>query len=159
MVEEKDCEPMTDPDEIREQMRRIRRGIGADVQGAVQSAQELKQLTDWRYYVRKHPWLCVGSAFAIGFLAAPKRSKLGRQELDKLLAQVREANLGALGVTPSMTRSLMMKALGIAGPIAARAAANFIASHLAPTPPPPAAADEPDDEPRDPSFEQVSKPR
>jgi len=139
---------MADADDIREQMKNIRRGMGAEVKGLVQGAQ---QLSDWRYHVRKHPWACVGSAFLLGLFAAPKRRAAGRAELEKLMAQFHESN-PAGSAQPS--HGLLMKVLGIAGPIAARGAAQFVANRFGGAKQAPS-----EDDPRDTTFEQVSKPR
>jgi hypothetical protein len=98
--------------------------MGADLKHIVHSAQ---QLSDWRYYVRKFPWLCVGSAFALGLLIAPNRRKAGSVEWEKLAAQVQKARLADLGVTGSVGQGLARKLLAVAGPIAARTAVNFLA--------------------------------
>ena len=120
-------------DKIRQQMRDIRRDMGADVKDIVHSAQ---QLSDWRYYVRKYPWLCVGSAFAIGLLAAPHRRKALSAEWEKLASQLRQAHLGDLGGSRTFSQGLVGKLLAVAGPIAVRGAANFLASRLGAGPPP-----------------------
>ncbi len=146
-------------DEIRRQMRDIRRDVGADVDGIVHSAHEL---SDWRYYVRRFPWLAVGSAFAVGMLAAPKPRRL-LQQLDKregvdfkhLLSKWRKpempempaaAPLAALGAS-----GLAMKLLGVLGPIAARSAASMILSRIG-------GHSSPDEEDLS-HFQQVGKPR
>lgn len=33
-----------------------------------------KRMTDWRYYVRTYPWLCMGGAAMIGYFAVPRRA-------------------------------------------------------------------------------------
>ena len=32
-----------------------------------------RQLTDWRYYVKRYPWACVGIMAAVGYLIVPRR--------------------------------------------------------------------------------------
>jgi len=34
-----------------------------------------QSLTDWRYYVRRYPWVALAAAGVVGFLAVPKRAK------------------------------------------------------------------------------------
>jgi hypothetical protein len=55
---------------IQAQMRSVRCEVGADVQGIVENA---RVLTDWHYYVRTYPWICIGAAAAVGYLVIPTR--------------------------------------------------------------------------------------
>ena len=63
----------TSAESIRDQMRQVRRELGEDVDGIVDNAQVL---TDWRYYVRTYPWVCLGAAAAVGFLVVPSRPRI-----------------------------------------------------------------------------------
>jgi hypothetical protein len=124
---------MSDSSEkIRRQMRDIRRGMGVEMQDLVQSAQ---QLSDWRYYVRKFPWICVGSAFVAGVLLSPKSRKFSaaagqKADWDKLIAQLKQTNLGAEMHGSPLTNGLLGRALALAAPILARSATNYIATHM-----------------------------
>ena len=62
----------SESDRLRLQMARIRSELTEDVGEVVEQA---KELTDWHLFVKRHPWLCVGSAAAIGFLLVPPRPK------------------------------------------------------------------------------------
>jgi hypothetical protein len=55
---------------LQAQMRQVRSEMGTDVQEIVDSA---RVLTDWQYYVRTYPWLCLGAAAALGYLVIPTR--------------------------------------------------------------------------------------
>ncbi len=147
-------------DEIRRQMRDIRRDVGADVDGIVDSAHEL---SDWRYYVKRYPWLCVGSAFAVGLLAAPRRRELLKQV--KQVQPSKRFDIKKLAAAWSPGRSavptaavsapgggLAMKLITVLGPIAARSAASFIAHRLGGGATPADGGDRS-------SFEHASKPR
>lgn len=57
-------------EEVQQQMRQVRCELGDDVQEFVDSA---RTLTDWHYYVRSYPWLCLGAAAAVGYLVIPTR--------------------------------------------------------------------------------------
>src|SRR5688500_1134350 len=80
---------------IRTQMRQVRRELGEDVEGLVDNAQVL---TDWRYYVRTYPWLCVGAAAAVGFLIVPSRPQVVRPD-PALMAELARAR--KVVVTPN----------------------------------------------------------
>lgn len=60
----------SDPEELRNQMARIRAGARWK---AVQIKRETKQLTDWKYYVKSYPWLVAGGAILLGYLLVPQR--------------------------------------------------------------------------------------
>ena len=48
-----------DVETIRREMQKVRRDVGEDVNGIIRSAQEI---ADWRSYLRKYPWVCLGAA-------------------------------------------------------------------------------------------------
>jgi hypothetical protein len=139
----------SDPaDRIRQQMRIIRREMGADVKDIVLSAQ---QLSDWRYYVRKYPWLCVGAAFGLGLFLAPNRRKAA--SIEKLAAHMQNARLAGFSATGAPSQGLVQKALAMAGPFVARSALSFIASRFGERPR--SGGEEEHDQP----FEPMGKPR
>ncbi len=111
---------------IRRQMHSVRKDVGDDVKDIVHGAQ---QLSDWRYYVRRHPWMCVGSAFALGFLATPARRKLLNGDMETLLSQLRASGLAgaATAAGPLAGGGLAGKLLAVAGPILLRSAASLVA--------------------------------
>jgi hypothetical protein len=50
--------------------------IRCDLAGNVgHLSDDAKTLTDYRYYVRQHPWLTLGAAATAGFLAIPRKAK------------------------------------------------------------------------------------
>lgn len=59
--------------EIRERMRFIRNGLPAHM---YQARAEVRQLTDWKYHARRHPWMTFGLVAAAAYAAVPvKRPK------------------------------------------------------------------------------------
>lgn len=58
-------------DEIRERMALIRVNIE---EHSVEVKAQTEALSDWRYYVRRYPWLSVGSAAVLGYSIVPRRS-------------------------------------------------------------------------------------
>lgn len=122
-----------DAERIRREMQNVRQEMGADVKGIVHGAQ---QLTDWHYYVRKHPWACLTGAFALGFLVAPGRAKAlaGNLDLDRLVAHMKQQGVavgGASAAASLLPGGLVGRILATAGPLVARAAINAVAQRLA----------------------------
>ena len=117
-----------DADRIREQMRRIRQDLGVEVKDIVRGA---KELSDWRCYVRKYPWVCVGGAFALGFLAMPGRKRPLDADTQKLVEQLKTCGLtAATRAMPLMPGGLTGKLLSIAGPILVRNVSQLIAQQF-----------------------------
>lgn len=66
---------MSDSEErerIHNEMARLRDELHDDVE---QVTRGTRMMADWRFYVRRYPWACVGAAVAVGFLVVPKRSE------------------------------------------------------------------------------------
>jgi hypothetical protein len=63
---------MTDShvEQIAQEMRTVRDELRDDVQSVVGRA---RTLSDWRHYVRSHPWLFIAAGVAVGFLLVPSR--------------------------------------------------------------------------------------
>ena len=57
---------------ILERMAEVRYDLDVDVQEIVEGARDLSQ---WRSYVRAHPWWCLGGALALGYLVVPRRNQ------------------------------------------------------------------------------------
>ncbi|NNB90345.1 DUF3618 domain-containing protein [Corallococcus exiguus] len=55
---------------LREEIERTR----ADLATSVSALRvEVAEVTDWRQWVRKHPYACVGTAFLVGYLVGSRR--------------------------------------------------------------------------------------
>lgn len=132
-----------DAERIRQEMQNVRQDMGAGVQDVVQGA---RQLSDWRYYVRKHPWVCVGSAFALGFLATPARRRILSGNLD-VASLVQQLKGGVATGAPMLPGGVAGRILAFVGPIILQNAAAFVAQRFAPHDPSPAA------EPADPTVD------
>ncbi|QDT01106.1 hypothetical protein [Adhaeretor mobilis] len=59
----------TNADELRERMSTLRRELHADFE---QVGQQVRDRTDWRYYVRRYPWLVAGAATVVGYALVPR---------------------------------------------------------------------------------------
>ena len=69
MIATKNDSPLDDT--IRARMQGIRGEIDQNLRDVSASA---RSMVDWKHYVKAHPWACLGTAAALGFLVAPKRS-------------------------------------------------------------------------------------
>jgi hypothetical protein len=77
-------------EEIQERMHDLRGQLDSDLEQIVDTA---KELTDWRTYVRRYPWACVGVAVAIGYLVVPPRMELESPDVDTLLKLAKKNKL------------------------------------------------------------------
>ena len=62
--------------EIRERMATVRQQIH---DRSDQVVTQTKELSDWRFYVRRHPWASVTAAAVIGYAIVPGRPKTGEE--------------------------------------------------------------------------------
>ena len=65
---------MNDPppaESVRARMQQLRCEIDGDMEDMAASA---RSMVDWKHYVKTYPWVCLGTAAALGFLIVPKRS-------------------------------------------------------------------------------------
>lgn len=114
-------------DEIRAQMRVIRRDLRANVQGIVDNAS---QMFDWKNYVRSFPWVAVGGAAIIGFMLVPRRRVVTahipqktQESLEKLTHEIHAAVAPA---RPPVASSLMATLLPVVGGIAFRVGTSYL---------------------------------
>jgi ElaB/YqjD/DUF883 family membrane-anchored ribosome-binding protein len=67
-------------EEILQRMTVIRLRIDEQADELV---AQVNALSDWRSYVRRHPWLSVSAAAAIGFVIVPSRAKPGAEDVTR----------------------------------------------------------------------------
>ncbi len=103
-------------DDIVRRMQLVRRDVGDDVKGIVETA---RTLSDWRYHVKHHPWILLGGAIALGFLVAPKRRKIPGDEAKELAALLKKYNVGVTSPT-SAGKGFAASMLSIAAPFVMR---------------------------------------
>ncbi len=116
----------TQADEIRHEMQQVRAELRGNVQEIVSSA---KEIVDWQYYARKHPWLTVGAAAFVGYLLVPARSTIIRPDAEAMreLAKNQQQLVKLEQSTKSRT-SLVGALFGMLASSAAQAALA-VASH------------------------------
>ena len=81
-------------DDIPKQMQQIRRELVDDVEALADHARDL---TDWRHYVKSHPWLCLGAAAALGYFVVPRGIRVVHPDAATLseLVQATKAEMDA----------------------------------------------------------------
>lgn len=72
---------VSEVEQVRRQMARIRCELDENVEQVVESA---RQIADWRYYVRAYPWAAVGAAFAAGYFVVPRRVQIVSPDADEI---------------------------------------------------------------------------
>lgn len=122
-----------DAENIRRQMQNVRQELGSDVKDIVHGA---RQLADWRYHVRSHPWACVAGAFALGFLVTPARKAMASARdvnLDQLISHLKNQGVDVTGgrTGPFTPSSLLGRVATAAAPLVARTVMNVVAQRLA----------------------------
>ena len=117
-------------DDICQRMESVRRTAGEEVETIVQSA---KTLSDWRYYVKNHPFLLAGAAAGLGFFLVPKKKSTQPpvpEDAKELIELLKKHHVN--GVTVEGPPSGLLKTIaGIATPLLIRTALNFAQSRLA----------------------------
>lgn len=115
---------MNDPplaDEVRARMKRIRRDID---QGMQDIDQDMQNMVDWKQYVRKYPWVCLGAATALGFLLVRKRST-AKRILGRFTELVKTSH-PVITLAPTATRRLVDGLLATVSDIAIREATAYV---------------------------------
>jgi len=120
-----DLQPLT-ADQIREQMRQIRRDLRANVEEIVVGAS---QMFDWKSYVRSFPWTTVATAAILGYLLVPRRREAvatpreTKESLDKLTQEVKAA---VTPPPPPPSPGLIGAVLPVLGGIALRVGTSYL---------------------------------
>lgn len=58
-----------------ETMQARMKGIRGDIdQGLEDVSAGARSMVDWKHYVKTYPWVCMGTAAALGYFIVPKRS-------------------------------------------------------------------------------------
>jgi hypothetical protein len=125
--------PMTSMDisDIQRRMAEIRHDMHQEVQGAVKGAQSL---TDWRSFVKSHPWLSISVASIVGYLVVP-----ARRSMSPTIVSVGHPSQELLTATVAPDRKQQSKLTGwsifgtafsLLAPIAVRGAQSYALGYL-----------------------------
>lgn len=116
---------------IQDQMEAIRGQLNQSVDTALTSA---RRATEWRNYVRKYPWACLGVAAAIGYVVVPRRLEVRQPDVDTLLKLAERKKL-VLQANPPETkqRGMGQELSRLAAKLAMRAAMGYLGRQLGKT--------------------------
>jgi hypothetical protein len=102
-------------EEIQARMREVRSNVDAEVERFVEAAREM---TDWRHYVRKLPWLCVGAAVAVGYLCVRPKKTRPSPDTREHVESASQPRFAAVPDQPAKrTESFALSLIRIAAPI------------------------------------------
>ncbi len=115
--------------EIQRRMEAVRCHLIDDADHVADSA---RQMVDWREYVRRYPWISVGVAAAVGYLAVPRRVEIISPDIDTLLDLAKKNKLVVEANPPPRKREgLLDMLLTIAGNAAVRGAISYLGQQTA----------------------------
>ncbi len=118
-----------DAESLQREMARVRDVLVDEVEGIVTNAREL---SDWRYYVRRHPWACVGAAAAVGFLAVPRRLQVVTPDAESLAKLAKQNRLVVTPrVEPQKSGGLTASLLTLGANMLFRSAIAFVGQQMA----------------------------
>jgi len=103
-------------------MQQIRNDIDQGVEEMVENA---RSMVDWKHYVRTYPWLCLGTAFALGYLIVPKRSAAIHQN-EMTWAELQRAGQTVMKPAPAVLHGLVDALLATAVNLAFRQATVYV---------------------------------
>jgi hypothetical protein len=101
-------------EDIQAQMRQMRCELGEGMDDLVENA---RVMADWRYYVHRYPWACVGAAAVAGFLLVPTRTQVIRPDPAALAEELARRHLvmPADGEAPTAKHGVIAALAAMAG--------------------------------------------
>jgi hypothetical protein len=113
---------------IQAHMAQIRKDVDQAVGEIAVQVQDMKQqLADWRYYVRRYPWIVAAGAAAVGYLIVPTRASRTYQADPESLAALSRGNRLTIQQKPSALRTLSRMGLEHLSSLALRSATAYMA--------------------------------
>ena len=109
--------------EIRRQMDHIRRDMRVEMDDIVQNA---RVLSDWRFYVRSYPWVCLAAAAGLGYMVVPRRLEVVSPDATTLEQLAKKHRLVVKPDTePQEKKSMVNKLVTFAASMALRGALAY----------------------------------
>lgn len=115
---------------IQRQMRAVREDLRDDMRELVVSAREM---TDWSIYVKAYPWLCIGAAFALGFVIVPSRSVIVKPDAEGLIELAKRNKLVVKmheSPQPKKRGGLLNELLGLAAATLLQSGVKVVTSQI-----------------------------
>jgi len=111
-------------DAIKRQMLQIRTDLPYRVDYAREEVNErFKQLTDWKYHMRTHPWPILTGALVLGYMLVPSKN-----DPEKVVVH-RQGDPDSM--SPPAKKGLLSGVVGAVATIALKRATTLAADHLA----------------------------
>jgi len=112
---------------IRQQMQAVRRVLDDDVQ---QITEQARVMSDWRHYVKTYPWMCLGTALAVGYFVVPKRMIVrGVQPDSQTLAELAKQSHLMATANSASRNSMRNKLLSFVGKQVAGIVLSYVGQH------------------------------
>lgn len=111
---------------IQQRMEQVRGDLDEDVQEIVAGVREMGQ---WRSYVRSYPWVCLGAALAVGYLIVPRRA-FGIQPDAQTVAEPANHSRAPAISQLSPRRNARGILLAFVGSLVMRGVASYVGQHV-----------------------------
>lgn len=128
---------------ILQRMEAVRGDLDTAVQGIVEGVRDMG---DWRSYVRTYPWICLGTVVAAGFVIVP-RHRLGMQLAARQLAELAEQSRLHAPSNAALKGGVRGAALTFAGNLLVRCVLSYARQQASKLLAAPAVTSPQDDEP------------
>lgn len=67
--------------EVKQELDAVRRDLSGDIKEVVDGA---RTVTDYQYYLKRHPWACMAAAAAVGYMIVPRRLEVFSPDVETL---------------------------------------------------------------------------
>jgi hypothetical protein len=115
---------MNDPP-LDNTVRARMQGIRCDIdQGLEDVSASARSMVDWKHYVKAYPWVCLGTAAALGFLIVPKRVRAINADLATPTEPAKTGHL-VVNSAPAAARGLVDALVATVVSIAVREATAY----------------------------------
>jgi hypothetical protein len=108
-------DPASAAEQLREEMRRLRSHMDADVDSFVENT---RGLLDWHSYFESAPWLCLGAAALAGYLLVPSKVRTTQIDLEQLIELAKHRQV--------VVSDQPVPAKGSAGPALSKVVMNLV---------------------------------
>jgi len=115
---------------IRRHMQQVRAHMARDID---QIADATRTMADWRTYVRRYPWLFVGSAAVLGFMLVPHRPRKVMLDLEALrqLGAGCSVNVQKERPRPTLMAGLLSSLVSLGAQQAMRGVSRYVDQRMA----------------------------